>query len=57
MRFGDITIKTTAASTLAMCSADLAIVKQMFSYGCIKPLINAADIKVYTVCVYCSIYT
>jgi hypothetical protein len=43
MRFGDVTLKTIACMTLAMCSQDMGIVKQMFSYGCIKPLINAAE--------------
>jgi hypothetical protein len=43
MRFGDVNLKTIACTTLAMCSQDMGIVKQMFSYGCIKPLINAAQ--------------
>jgi len=44
LRFGDLIIKTIAAGALAQCSADMDIVKQMFAYGAIKPLINAAEV-------------
>ena len=46
LRYGDITLKTISCTTLAMLSRDMVIVKQMFSYGAIKPLINAADVEV-----------
>jgi hypothetical protein len=43
LRFGDAEMKTTASATLAMCSKKLEIVKQMFSYGCIKPVLNSCN--------------
>ena len=46
VRYANTEIKTVACTTLAMLSQDMAIVKQMFSYGAIKPLINAADVKI-----------
>ena len=45
VRYANTEIKTIACTTLAMLSQDMAIVKQMFSYGAIKPLVNAADVK------------
>ena len=44
LRFGDVIIQTAAASTLAQLSANMDIVKQMFAYGAIKPLINGGDV-------------
>lgn len=43
LRLGDILLKTLAAGTLATLSLDLDICKQMFTFGAIKPLINAGD--------------
>lgn len=43
LRYGDIILQTMAAGTLATLSTELDICKQMFSYGAIKPLINASD--------------
>ena len=40
---GDMELKSIAAGTLAMCSKNMAIVEQMFAYGCIKPIINISD--------------
>jgi hypothetical protein len=44
LEHGDMDLKSVAAGTLAMCSKNLRIVEQMFAYGCIKPIINCADV-------------
>lgn len=43
LRFGDVELKTISSAILASFSVDLEICSQMFGYGAIKPLLNAAD--------------
>jgi hypothetical protein len=45
LRYGDVSLQTIAATTMASLSTDLEICKQMFSYGAIKPLLNSCDIN------------